>query len=57
MSSVRPADGKAAVEAVSARKPEVVLLDVALPDIDGFAVCDQLTAERQRSGDRDDIES
>ena len=37
------ADGKAAVEAVSALDPEVVLLDVALPDIDGFAVCDQLT--------------
>jgi DNA-binding NarL/FixJ family response regulator len=37
------ADGKAAVEAVSVLNPEVVLLDVALPDIDGFAVCDRLT--------------
>ena len=39
------ADGKGAVEAVSTLRPEVVLLDVALPDIDGFAVCDQLTED------------
>jgi DNA-binding NarL/FixJ family response regulator len=37
------ADGNGAVEAVSALSPDVVLLDVALPDVDGFAVCDQLT--------------
>lgn len=38
------ADGERAVEAVREFDPDVVLLDVALPDIDGFAVCDQVTA-------------
>lgn len=40
------ADGDAAVAAIRALNPDVVLLDVHLPDIDGFAV-----AARLRSGD------
>jgi DNA-binding NarL/FixJ family response regulator len=35
-------DGASALAAVRALAPEVVLLDVALPDMDGFAVCDAL---------------
>jgi DNA-binding NarL/FixJ family response regulator len=38
------ADGESALAAVAALDPEVVLLDVALPDIDGFAVCARLLA-------------
>jgi DNA-binding NarL/FixJ family response regulator len=35
-------DGAAALAAVDALRPEVVLLDVQLPDATGFEVCEQL---------------
>ena len=35
-------DGAAALAAVRALAPEIVLLDIALPDMDGFAVCEAL---------------
>lgn len=38
-------DGESALEAARALRPEVVLLDVVLPDIDGFIVCDVLTQD------------
>jgi DNA-binding NarL/FixJ family response regulator len=38
------ADGWGAVAAISRLRPGVVLLDVNLPDIDGFAVCRYLAA-------------
>ncbi len=34
--------GRAALEAIEARKPDLLLLDLMLPDIDGFAVCEIL---------------
>jgi DNA-binding NarL/FixJ family response regulator len=37
-------DGASALAAARALRPEVVLLDVQLPDLDGFAVCEQLVA-------------
>jgi DNA-binding NarL/FixJ family response regulator len=37
-------DGAAALAAASALKPDVVLLDIRLPDADGFVVAAQLTA-------------
>jgi DNA-binding NarL/FixJ family response regulator len=39
------ADGAAALELGRALAPELVLLDVALPDMDGFAVCAALLAD------------
>jgi DNA-binding NarL/FixJ family response regulator len=36
-------DGMSALAEVLALDPDVVLLDVALPDIDGFAVCARIT--------------
>jgi DNA-binding NarL/FixJ family response regulator len=39
------ADGAGALAAVRALAPDVVLLDVALPDLDGFAVAEALAAE------------
>ena len=38
------ADGAAAMEAVAVLRPEIVLLDVQLPDLDGLAVAEQLAA-------------
>lgn len=35
-------DGASALAVARALAPELVLLDVALPDMDGFAVCDAL---------------
>jgi len=38
-------DGARALERAAELKPDVVLLDVNLPDIDGFAVATRLTAQ------------
>jgi DNA-binding NarL/FixJ family response regulator len=35
-------DGKSALDAVCRHRPDVLLLDVQLPDMDGFAVCESL---------------
>lgn len=35
-------DGRSALDAISALRPDVVLLDVQLPDIDGFGVLAQV---------------
>jgi len=36
------ADGASAVQAVTALRPDIVLLDIQLPDLDGLAVAEQL---------------
>jgi two-component system nitrate/nitrite response regulator NarL len=36
------ADGATAIARARSLKPDLVLLDVQLPDLDGFAVCEQL---------------
>jgi DNA-binding NarL/FixJ family response regulator len=38
-------DGASAIEAVTELRPDVVLLDVQLPDVDGFEVARQLPAD------------
>jgi DNA-binding NarL/FixJ family response regulator len=38
-------DGTSGLHAAKTLKPDVVLLDVRLPDIDGFAVAERLAAE------------
>lgn len=39
------ADGASALEAATALDPELILLDIQLPDIDGFEVAKRLLAE------------
>jgi DNA-binding response OmpR family regulator len=36
------ADGKAALSVLAEMKPDLVLLDIMLPEIDGFEVCRQI---------------
>jgi len=36
------ADGRAALESIEAAKPDLVLLDIMLPEMDGFEVCRQI---------------
>ena len=38
------ADGASALQECCRLRPQVVLLDVQLPDIDGFDVCEQITS-------------
>ena len=37
-------DGKSALVAVAERRPDLVLLDVMMPEMDGFEVCEKLMA-------------
>ena len=36
--------GKAALEAVEREQPDIILLDVMMPDMDGYEVCRRLKA-------------
>lgn len=38
-------DGRMALDWVSRKKPDLVLLDIMIPEIDGFEVCRQLKSE------------
>jgi DNA-binding NarL/FixJ family response regulator len=57
------ADGRQAIEAVKRLRPQTVLLDVFLPDMDGFEVAKRLTAGADKapiivltsSHDREDL--
>ena len=44
------ADGASALAAARALRPDLVVLDIQLPDVDGFAVCEQL-AESESAPD------
>jgi len=43
------ATGREALEAVRRHRPDVILLDVMLPDLDGFEVCRRLRAENDHT--------
>jgi two-component system OmpR family response regulator len=43
------ATGREAIEAVPAARPDLIVLDVMLPDLDGFEVCRRLRADGSRT--------
>jgi two-component system, OmpR family, response regulator len=43
------ANGRAAIGAAQAARPDLVVLDVMLPDLDGFEVCRRLRSEGNRT--------
>ena len=43
--TIRFASGEAAVSAIQEKEPDLVVLDVMLPDIDGFEVLERLRAD------------
>ena len=49
-------NGAAALQAVKDLKPDLVLLDVQLPDIDGFQVAEQLSRAGRCAGGRPHVE-
>ena len=44
----RVSSGRAALAAIDARRPDLVLLDVMLPDLDGFEVCRRMRQDGER---------
>ncbi len=46
---IAAANGRDALDAVATAKPDVIILDVMLPDLDGFEVCRRLRADGTRT--------
>lgn len=42
---VKVADGAEAIEAALESPPDLILLDIVMPEVDGFAVCERLRSE------------
>ncbi len=48
---VRPADeGQLALESVQTKVPDLILLDIRMPGMDGFSICRQLKARQESRG-------
>lgn len=39
------ATGKGAADIIKARNPDLVILDIMLPDVDGFSICQEVKGE------------
>ena len=49
------ADGKGFLSSLKSEKPDLVVLDVMLPDTDGFAICRGMRADRARAEEADRV--
>jgi len=47
--AIRAETGKEALRLVELEKPEVILLDIMLPDIDGFEICKRVSRQHHPS--------
>jgi putative two-component system response regulator len=43
-------DGKTALDAVAEDKPDIILLDIMMPEMDGYEVCKRLKADKSTAG-------
>ena len=43
-------DGPAALEAAAGDRPDLILLDIIMPDMDGYQVCERLAAAPETAG-------
>ena len=43
-------DGQATIDAVAANQPDVILLDIMMPRMSGYEVCEQLKADPEKRG-------
>jgi DNA-binding response OmpR family regulator len=43
-------DGKSALDEINARKPDLVVLDIMLPELDGFEVCKRIKENPETAG-------
>jgi len=43
-------DGKSALDEINARKPDLVVLDIMLPELDGFEVCKRIKEDPETAG-------
>jgi CheY-like chemotaxis protein len=44
---ITASDGKEALEVAKANQPDLILLDIAMPEIDGYLTCEKLTKDAQ----------
>jgi CheY-like chemotaxis protein len=47
---LKAADGREALEAARAEVPDIVLLDLMMPELDGWTVADELAVDERTSG-------
>ena len=43
-------DGREAIQAIEAERPDLVILDVMMPELNGFQVCRKIKADRELAG-------